>query len=489
VSTWDVIVVGGGSAGLCAAAAAALAGSRVLVLEKGRRDEAGGNAHYSHTGFRAPYDRTTLAPFLEDVPADRRGRLILPGHPVEAFARDLDAATRGQIDPAIRDRFAERAAPTLAWMRQLGIPWSLNRTVLRPDGEHFEPGLVLAAGRGGGGRDLVQAWLGIIGNLGVDAHFEAPVVGIRLDPVQGHAVTVGGNGPLAGTTQLAPSLVAAAGGFQASPERRVRYMGPAYAGVAVRGTPNDTGEVLDFLLAEGAGRDGTWDAAVVSPIDADAPPVGGGQDMNRYSWTWGITVDRSGRRFFDEGAEHAAEYYGYVGRWIVERAGDLAFQLFDQTGLPYIKTYAYRHAREHRADTIHDLAVAAGIDPDGLASTVAAFNAAVVDDRSFDPTTLDGRHTQGIDPPKSNWATRLETPPFVAYRVRGGLTFTLGGLRVDPDARVLDEAGSPIPGVFATGDILGIFHDNYPGGTGQTRNVVFGKLAGEGAAAHSRAAR
>jgi tricarballylate dehydrogenase len=266
-------------------------------------------------------------------------------------------------------------------------------------------------------------------------------------------------------------------------------MGPAYARVAVRGTPNDTGEVLELLLAEGAGRDGTWEAAVVSPIDADAPAVGGGQDMNRYSWTWGITVDREGQRFFDEGAHHAAEVYGYVGRYIVERAGDLAFQLFDATGLPFVKAYAYRHAREHRAETIRELAAAAGIDADGLEQTVAAYTAAVVDDRPFDPTALDGRHTEGIDPPKSNWATRLEVPPFVAYRVRGGLTFTLGGLRIDADARVLDEAGKAIRGLFATGDILGIFHDNYPGGTGQTRNVVFGKLAGEGAAAWARGVR
>jgi tricarballylate dehydrogenase len=414
---------------------------------------------------------------------------VLPGHSEAAFAAELDAATAGRMNPAIRDRFAERAGPTLEWMRQLGIPWTLNRTIERPDGEHFEPGLVLAAGKGGGGRELVEAWIGIAADLGIEAWFDAPVVSIRVDPAEGHTVTVGGEGPAAGTTIRAPSLIAAAGGFQASADRRARYMGPAYANVAVRGTPNDTGEVLEMLLAEGAGRDGTWADAVVSPIDADAPAVAGGQEMNRYSWTWGITVDRAGRRFFDEGAHHAAEVYGQVGRWIVERAGDQAFQLFDSTGLPFVKAYAYRHAHEHRADSLRGLAESAGINPDGLQRTVRAFNAAVLEDRPFDPTILDGRHTEGIDPEKSNWATRLETPPFVAYAVRGGLTFTLGGLRIDADARVLDDAGSPIPGLFATGDILGIFHGNYPGGAGQTRNVVFGRLAGEGAASWALGAR
>jgi len=238
-----------------------------------------------------------------------------------------------------------------------------------------------------------------------------------------------------------------------------------------------------MLLAAGAAGDGSWDAAVVSPVDSDAPAVGGGQQMNRYSYPWGITVDRAGRRFFDEGETRQSENYGAVGRHIVERAGDRAFQVFDATGYPYLKHYAYRHATEHRADTIRGLAVAAGIDPDGLERTVAAFNRAVTDERPFDPTILDGRGTEGIEPPKSNWATRIETPPFVAYGVSGGLTFTLGGLRIDPDARVLGASGAPMPGVFATGDILGIFHGDYPSGAGQTRNVVFGRMAGEGAAA------
>ena len=498
-SEWDVIVIGGGSAGLCAAVAAGRAAAgraaagraaagragagRVLVLEKGSRAEAGGNAHYSHTGFRAPYDEQSIAPFLADVDPGRRARLRLPGYSAIEFAADLDRATSHRIDPAIRDRFAERAAPTLDWMRELGIPWVPNRTIVTTDGEHFEPGLVLAAGRGGGGKELVAAWLSLAERLGVEVMFEAPAVDIRLGGGGGHQVTIGGSGPAAGTTVRAQALVAASGGFQADPERRVRFMGSAYLDVRVRGTHNDTGEVLELLLAQGAAGDGSWDAAVVSPIDGDAPPVGGGNDMNRYSYTWGITVDRAGRRFFDEGETRQADNYGAVGRYIVERAGDRAFQVFDAVGYPYIKHYAYKFATEHRADTIRGLAASAGIDPDGLEATVGAFNEAVQDDRPFDPTRLDGRHTLGVEPPKSNWATRLATPPFVAYVVAGGLTFTLGGLRIDPDARVVGQDGDPIPGLYATGDILGIFHGDYPSGAGQTRNAVFGRMAGEGAAA------
>ena len=159
---WDVIVIGGGSAGLCAAVAAARAGAgRVLVLEKGTRDEAGGNAHYSHTGFRTPYTPESIAPFLEHVEPDRRARLVLPGYSEADFAADLDTSTNGRIDPA-------RAAPTVDWMRHLGVPWSPNRTIPAPDGEHFEPGLVLAAGRGGGGKELVATWLRLAAEAGVE---------------------------------------------------------------------------------------------------------------------------------------------------------------------------------------------------------------------------------------------------------------------------------------------------------------------------------
>jgi tricarballylate dehydrogenase len=82
-------------------------------------------------------------------------------------------------------------------------------------------------------------------------------------------------------------------------------------------------------------------------------------------------------------------------------------------------------------------------------------------------------------PPKSNWASRLDTPPFHAYPVTCGITFTFGGLRGDIDGRVLDDHSRPIPGLFVCGEMLGgLFSDNYPGGTGLAAGMVFGRRAG-----------
>ncbi len=457
----------------------------MLVVDKGALAEAGGNARFSHTGFRSTYaGPADIQPFVLDVDRDRWAQLVLPGYSADDFRRDLDRATAGRIDASLRDRLAESAAPTLRWMVELGIPWTLNRTLADDVGEHFEPGLILAAGRGGGGRELVQAWLELAADRSIEVRFDTAVVDVRLAVAGGpHEVEVVERG--LGETFRCDSLVVCSGGFQADPAMRARYLGSVYGSVPVRGSRHDTGEILELLVRAGAARDGSWDLAVVTPVDADSPAIGGGNEMNRYSYPWGITVDRQGRRFFDEGAGRSSDTYGAVGRHIVEHAGGRAWQIFDATGVRYLKSYAYRFARTFEADTIEGLAGAAGIQPAGLARTVAEFNAAIRTGVPFDPTTLDGRSTTDIEPPKSNWATAIETPPFRAYAVTGGLTFTLGGLRIDPDARVLDGEGRPLPGVFASGDAVGLFHGDYPSGTGQTRNAVFGRLAGEGAAEHA----
>jgi tricarballylate dehydrogenase len=469
-----VVVVGAGSAGLAAAVAAARAGAApVLVLEKAGREEAGGNARFSHTGFRAAYSGLEdVRPFLAGEHPARLLRLELPGYSAADFAGDLDEACDGRMDAAVRDRLAGDSAAALRWMLDLGIPWGLNRSIESGGREHFEPGLVLAAGGEGGGTALIERWLALAAEHRVEVRFGAAVHDVLVRDGRVHGVRT------AGGDVRARAVIVCSGGFQAGARLRARHLGEAAVRAVVRGSRHDTGEVIEALLRRGAAPAGTWSLAVTTPVDAASPPVEGGNRMNRYSYPYGITVDRDGQRFFDEGAGGVADTYGEVGRRILERPGGVAFQLFDAVGERLLKAYAYRHATPARADTIRGLAVAAGIDPDGLEATVRAYDAAIREDVPFDPARPDGRGTVGLHPPKSNWATALREPPFSAYAVTGGITFTLGGLRIDAQARVLDVEGSPIGGLFASGDAAGIFHGSYPSGAGQTRNVVFSRLAG-----------
>ena len=344
---------------------------------------------------------------------------------------------------------------------------------------HLEPGAPLqAAGGLRGGLTQLEHWRRVAAALEIEIRTEAPV----LDLV-GDAARVEGVAMADGSVIAAGATILCAGGFQADPDARARHYGAAGRRAIVKGSRHDTGEVLMATLRLGAARAGAWDEANVVPTALDAPPAESGNLGNRFSYPYGITVDRSGRRFVDEGSDFRSQTLQAMGSAILARPDALAFQLFDQVGVRLLQHERYRTSQPVRARTIADLAHAIDVDPVRLRDTVAAFNAAVDERVPFDPAVLDGRSTVGIDPPKSNWAMPLAEPPFVAYPVTAGILYSYGGLRIDPGARVLAEDGRPIPGLFAAGDIVGLFHGGDPSGAGQTRNTVFGRLAGEHAAA------
>ena len=469
-SACDVIVVGAGSAGLAAAVAAAQVGARVTVLEKA--PGVGGNAVFSHTGFRAAYVPSDIPAFVGAVDGYE-----LPGYSVEQYAADLD---RWRVEPRLRDVLAGDSPAALEWMRSLGIRFGFNRSVRGA----FEPGLVLAA------QGLVAAWERIAAAHGVTVRTGVAVERVAIGEgvvargrvpggSEAGAGGAGGSGVAGGVLVRADAVIVCSGGFQADAALRARHLGTD-AGV-VRGSRHDTGEVLEALIADGAARAGDWGGAVVTPVDLASPAAEGGNRMNRYSYPYGITVDAAGRRFFDEGAGLVADTYAGVGRKILEHG--IAFQIFDAAGERLLKHYAYDHATPRRAASIAELGIP------GLEVTVAEFNAACPDGPPFDPTRPDGRATTGLAVPKSNWALPLREPPFSLYAVTGGVTFTLGGVAIDEHARVLGTDGAPLPGVYASGDVIGLFHGGYPSGAGQTRNVVFSRRAAASATGEGRRAR
>jgi tricarballylate dehydrogenase len=202
-------------------------------------------------------------------------------------------------------------------------------------------------------------------------------------------------------------------------------------------------------------------------------------------------VNADGERFVDEGADFRNFTYAKYGRRILEQPGHFAWQIFDSQVTELLRSeYRIREVTVVRADSIEELADRLeGVDRHRLLSTIQQYNEAVQRTVPFNPNVRDGRSTEGLDPPKSNWANTISQPPFEAYMVTCGITFTFGGLKVDPTANVIDIYGKPIPGLYAAGELIGdLFYFNYPGGTGLTSGAVFGRLAGTGAARFAGAA-
>jgi tricarballylate dehydrogenase len=374
------------------------------------------------------------------------------------------------------------------WMRDVGIAWEPLKEHAKVGGKrYFERGIAIHVAGGGPGQ--LRQWRGIAEDLGIDLRFESPVCGFHGDlrRIEGVAVS----GPDGRYDLLAKSVIACAGGFQANPEMRARYLDGNSDMMKVRGSRHDTGEVLRFLIDIGARPAGHWKSGHMSPIDANAPDFetpqhedGRGNTQSRYDYPFGISVNSLGVRFFDEGEAQHSYTYAKTGRTVLGQPGAIAYQIYDQVGLKCLR-YPHHKATFVEAGTIAELAMKTGLEPAVLTHTVEEFNRAVPDDKPFDQSRQDGKATKGLAIPKSNWANRIDEPPFRAYPVTGGITFTFGGVEVNRNAQVINTLDQPIKGLYASGDIVGLFFHNYPSFTGQTRNAVFGRLAGQAAVAEN----
>jgi tricarballylate dehydrogenase len=485
--TCDIIVIGGGSAAFEAAVAARQAGAaRVIMLEKAPEAEYGGNARYSGTGFRFVHaGAAEIRQFVPEIDAALFASMAIPPYGANDFMADLERMTQGRMDRHLAKVLVEESNAAVHWMRQAGIKWEPLQEHAKVDGKrYFERGIAIHVAGGGVGQ-LTQ-WRAIAQALGIEIRFESPVCAMLGDLRRVEGVSV--SGPEDRYDLAAKAVIACAGGFQANPEMRARYLAGNTDLMKVRGSRHDTGEVLRLMIELGARGAGHWQSGHMSPVDANAPDFetaqhadGRGNTQSRYDYPFGITVNALGLRFFDEGEAQHSYTYAKTGRAVLAQPGGTAYQIYDQRGIQCFR-YPHHHATFVEAATIPELAPQIGIEPKVLAHTVEEFNRAVADERPFDPRKPDGRSTRGLAIPKSNWACRIETAPFRAYAVTGGITFTFGGVAIDRNAQVINTIDQPIKGLYASGDIVGLFFHNYPSFTGQTRNAVFGRLAGQAAA-------
>jgi tricarballylate dehydrogenase len=486
----DVVVIGGGNAALCAALAARAAGASVLVLEKAPEAERGGNSFFTAGGFRFAHQgledlRRDVLPDLSDEEART---ITIPPYTEDQYYDDLMRVTEGRSDLDLAQHLVQQSKPTMIWMRSQGIRWILmfsRQSYKVGDRHHFWGGLNVEAV--GGGPGLVEALFERAGKVGIEVRYG--VAGHKLAQDRTGRVTGVVTRSAAGSSEIpCRAVVIASGGFEANPEWRTRYLGPNWDLARVRGTRHNVGEGIAMALEIGAQAYGHWSSCHAVAWDLNAPMFGDrrvGDMFQKHSYPLGLIVNVRGERFVDEGADFRNYTYAKYGREILRQPQEAAFQIFDQKTVPLLREeYRIREITKAEAPTIEELAKKLEVSPEGLARTVRDFNAAVMDEVPFNPAVLDGRGTRGLVPPKSNWAQRLDTPPYVGFAVTCGITFTFGGLRVDTRGRVLDTWDRPIPGLYAAGELVGgLFFHNYPGGTGLMSGSVFGKTAGDSAAA------
>lgn len=429
----DVLIAGGGNAALSAALSAREQGASVLVVETAPPEFRGGNSRHT-----------------------RNLRLLTSGYLEEEFFADLMRVTEGVTDETLA-RMTIRES-------------SAARDFMRAHGGRFQPSLggTLHLDRTnafflGGGKALMNSWYAAAKKAGIEVVYNAEVTDLCINAGRFEGARIGG------VEVQAKAFVAAAGGFEANLEWLQDAWGPAAANFIVRGTPHNKGRVLKLLLDAGCEPVGDPKQCHCVAIDARAPKFDGGIVTRLDCLPLGIVVNNRGERFYDEGEDLWPKRYAIWGRLVAQQPDQIAWSISDQKAAGRFMPSVFPPIE---ADTIDALAVKLGLPVDALATTVQQFNAAV-QPGSFDHTKLDGCRTNGLAITKSNWAQRLDTPPFVAYPLRPGITFTYLGVRVDERANVSNN-------IFAAGEIMAgnILGKGYLAGFGMTIGTVFGRIAG-----------
>jgi tricarballylate dehydrogenase len=456
----DGLVVGGGNAALCAAITAREAGASVTLLEHAPKDFRGGNSRHTRN-LRAMHDKP------EGVLIETYGE--------DEYWDDLLRVTGGETDEPLARMTIRASAGLPLWMQAHGV--------------NFQPSLTgtLSLGRTnafflGGGKALVNAYYQTAERLGVKILYDTEVTDLRMEDGAVRKVTAVSRGfPL---TIVPRSVVVASGGFQANLEWMEEFWGEAARNFIIRGTPYAKGTVLKNLLGQGVQQVGNPTQCHAVAIDARAPKFDGGIVTRLDCVPFSVVVDRDGKRFYDEGEDVWPKRYAIWGRLVAQRPGQIAYAIVDAKAAKLFMPSVFPAIL---ADSIAELAQKLELDPATLEHTINTYNAAVRPG-DFNSTKLDGCKTEGLDPPKTHWAQTIDTPPFIGYPLRPGITFTYLGVQVNDRAEVLMQDGKPAMNLWASGEIMAgnILGRGYLAGFGMTIGTVFGRIAGAQAAKHAR---
>jgi tricarballylate dehydrogenase len=399
--------------------------------------------------------------------------ILTDPYPVAEFWDDLLHVTDGETD---RD---------LAWMtlEQSKELWDF----LHAQGVRYQPSLggTLSLSRTnafflGGGKTMLNALYHMAEDLGVECRYETTLIDITIDNGMFRSATLecdrGREAVSAG------SFVAASGGFEANLDWLTKAWGTAAQNFLIRGTPYNRGEVLDLLFQNGVAAVGDATQGHAVAIDGRAPKFDGGIVTRLDCVPFGVVLNANGKRFYDEGEDFWPKRYAIWGRLLANQPEQIGHVIIDAKSIQLFMPSVFD---PEQAESIEALADKIGLDPPAARASIEAFNAACTG-LHFDHTTYDNCHTEGIDPPKSHWARPIDTPPFYAYTLRPGITFTYLGVKVNHEARMVMANDSLSPNMFAAGEIMAgnVLGQGYLAGIGMTIGSVFGRLAGQGAAAN-----
>lgn len=477
-SIYDVLVIGSGIAGLSSAVAAAAAGARVAVLERSAPEEFGGQTRWTEAYFRMKSE-TEVSDDFEELLVANAGHHIDPnvvaaaGQAYEQWPGYVKA--HGMTDPELVSTLSEQAGPTVQWLKTFGVRFAALPT-------YFVTAAAPRLMPVGGGLALIESLQARARKDGVALYFRTTANQLSRRDADGFlhvgVVTEAGEG----VTLRARSVVIASGGFEGNAEMMTHYIGSTakFIRPVARGGYYNKGEGIRLALGLGAAAAGDFSSFHAEPLDPRSPQP----EALVMNFPYGILVNRKGRRFVDEAPGPVDVNYDHISRAIKDEPDGIAWVVFDQRihDVPNWKRSIRTDQPAIQAGTIAELAVLCAIPAENLQATVAQYNAAC-GPGEFSALQVDGLATQGIEPRKSNWARPIEQGPFMAYPIIAGICFTYGGIKTNSRAQVVDCDGRIIPGLYAAGEATGLYHQVYTGATSVLRGAVFGRIAGEGAAA------
>ena len=460
----DVLVIGGGGAAMAAAITAAEKGASVLLLEAAPKPFRGGNTRHVRN-IRYAHDAAT--------------DFVTGAYPVDEYYDDLLRVTQGNTDKNLSRFMIEKSLDAADWMQARGVKFQppLSGTIgLDRTNAFFK----------GGGKAVLNAYYATAARLGIDCRYEAEVTDLEISDGAFTAARVAYQGR--DHMVQARAIVLASGGFQANIDWLKEGWGDAAEGFLIRGTGYNQGRMLRVLMDNGAETAAEADQCHAIAIDARSPKCDGGIATRVDCVIYSIMVNKQAERFYDEGEDIWPKRYAIWGRLLARQPDQIAFGIVDAKANDLFMPSLYPPLK---AGSIRELAGLLDLDPDALEKTVAGYNAACRPG-TFKSGVLDGLSTEGLTPPKSNWAQPIDTPPYYGYPLKPGITFTYLGVKINKEARVQFRARDgrvvSAANIFAAGEIVSgnILGQGYAGGVGMAIGLVFGRIAGEGAARHGR---